>query len=119
VSHDRVFLDRIADTVRELDRGTMTEYQMSFTHYLLEREARRDRVEAQNEQITKRVAELQRFVDRFGAKNTKATQAQSKRKMIERLAAQRTVLPRKPKSIRFSFPAPPHSGRTLVRMREA
>ncbi len=119
VSHDRVFLDRIADTVRELDRGTMTEYQMSFTHYLLEREARRDRVEAQNEQITKRVAELQRFVDRFGAKNTKATQAQSKRKMIERLAAQRTVLPRKPKSIRFSFPAPPHSGRTLVRLREA
>ena len=119
VSHDRVFLDRIADTVRELDRGTMTEYQMSFTHYLLEREARRDRVEAQNEQITKRVAELQRFVDRFGAKNTKATQAQSKRKMIERLAAQRTVLPRKPKSIRFSFPAPPHSGRTLVRVREA
>ncbi len=119
VSHDRVFLDRIADTVRELDRGTMTEYQMSFTHYLLEREARRDRVEAANEQITKRVAELQRFVDRFGAKNTKATQAQSKRKMIERLAAQRTVLPRKPRSIRFSFPAPPHSGRTLVRVREA
>ena len=113
VSHDRVFLDRIADTVRELDRGTMTEYAMSFTHYLLEREARRDRVEAQNEQITKRVAELQRFVERFGAKNTKATQAQSKRKMIERLAAQRIVLPRKPKSIRFSFPAPPHSGRTL------
>jgi ATP-binding cassette subfamily F protein 3 len=119
VSHDRVFLDRIADTVRELDRGTMTEYQMSFTHYLLEREARRDRIEAQNEQITKRVAELQRFVERFGAKNTKATQAQSKRKMIERLAAQRTVLPRKPKSIRFSFPAPPHSGRTLVRIRGA
>jgi len=119
VSHDRVFLDRIADTVRELDRGELTEYAMSFTRYLEEREARRDRVEAQNVQIEKRMVELQRFVDRFGAKNTKAAQAQSKRKMIERLAAQRTVLPRKPKSIRFSFPAPPHSGRTLVRIREA
>jgi ATP-binding cassette subfamily F protein 3 len=119
VSHDRVFLDRVADTVRELDHGRLTEFAMSFTAYLEEREARRDRVEAQNVQLDKRMAELQRFVDRFGAKNTKAAQAQSKRKMIERLAAQRVVLPRKPKSIRFSFPAPPHSGRNLVRIREA
>ena len=119
VSHDRVFLDRIADTVRELDHGELTEFAMSFTGYLEEREARRDRMAAQNVQLDKKMADLQRFVDRFGAKNTKAAQAQSKRKQIERLAAQRIVLPRKPKSIRFSFPAPPHSGRNLVRIREA
>jgi ATP-binding cassette subfamily F protein 3 len=119
VSHDRVFLDRVADTVRELDHGELTEFAMSFTGYLEEREARRDRMAAQNVQLDKKMADLQRFVDRFGAKNTKAAQAQSKRKQIERLAAQRIVLPRKPKSIRFSFPAPPHSGRNLVRIREA
>src|SRR5688572_30837785 len=119
VSHDRVFLDRIADTVRELDHGELTEFAMSFTGYLEEREARRDRMAAQNVQLDKKMADLQRFVDRFGAKNTKAAQAQSKRKQIERLAAQRIVLPRRPKSIRFAFPAPPHSGRNLVRIREA
>jgi ATP-binding cassette subfamily F protein 3 len=119
VSHDRVFLDRVADTVRELDHGEMTEFATSFTGYLEEREARRDRAQAQNLQLDKKMADLQRFVDRFGAKNTKAAQAQSKRKQIERLAAQRIVLPRKPKSIRFSFPAPPHAGRNLVRIREA
>jgi ATP-binding cassette subfamily F protein 3 len=119
VSHDRVFLDRIADTVRELDHGELSEFVMSFTGYLEERETRRERLAAQNVQLDKKMADLQRFVDRFGAKNTKAAQAQSKRKQIERLAAQRVILPRKPKSIRFSFPAPPHSGRTLVRIREA
>jgi ATP-binding cassette subfamily F protein 3 len=119
VSHDRVFLDRVADTVRELDRGELSEYAMSFTDYLEEREARRERLAATNEQIDAKVAQLSRFVERFGAKNTKAAQAQSKRKQIARLQSQRLVLPRKPRSIRFTFPPPPHSGRNLVRVREA
>ncbi len=119
VSHDRVFLDRVADTVRELDRGELAEYAMSFTEYLEEREARRERLMSSNEQIDSKVAQLQKFVDRFGAKNTKASQAQSKRKQIARLEKQRVVLPRRPRSIRFTFPPPPHSGRTLIRVREA
>ena len=118
VSHDRVFLDRVASTVRELDRGELTEFATSFTGYLEERENRRERAEAANEQLDKKVAQLTRFVERFGAKNTMASRAQSKRKQIERLEKQRIVLPRKPRSIRFSFPSPPHSGRTLVRVRD-
>ena len=119
VSHDRVFLDRVASEVRELDAARLHDYPMSFTRYLEERERRREQVEAQNAQVERRIAELSRFVERFGAKNTKASQAQSKRKMIARLQAQRVVLPRRPKSIRFSFPDPPHTGRTLVRLRDA
>ena len=119
VSHDRVFLDRVATTVNELDRGQMTEFATSFTGYLEERGARRERAEAANEQLDKKVAQLSRFVERFGAKNTMASRAQSKRKMIDKLKKQHIVLPRKARSIRFSFPAPPHSGRTLVRLREA
>jgi ATP-binding cassette subfamily F protein 3 len=119
VSHDRVFLDRVADEVHELEAGRLTTYAMTFTRYLEERERRRERVEAQNEQVEKRIAQLARFVERFGAKNTKASQAQSKRKQIERLKAQRVVLPRRPRSIRFQFPPPPHAGRMLVRLREA
>ncbi|MBI5711193.1 MAG: ABC-F family ATP-binding cassette domain-containing protein [Candidatus Eisenbacteria bacterium] len=117
VSHDRVFLDRVASEVRELDAGKLTGFATTFTGYLEERELRRERVEAQNEQLEKRIASLSRFVERFGAKNTKASQAQSKRKLIERLRAQRVVLPRRPKSIRFQFPEPPHAGRALVRLR--
>ena len=118
VSHDRVFLDRVATEVRELDRGEMTAYAMRFSLYLEEKEIRREQMQAQNAQLGSRIQELQRFVERFGAKNTKAAQAQSKRKMIERLKEQRIVIPHRPKSVRFAFPAPPHSGRSLVRLRD-
>ncbi len=119
VSHDRVFLDRVADEVRELEAGHLTVFATNFTGYLEERGLRRERIEAQNEQVEKKIAQLSRFVERFGAKNTKASQAQSKRKQIERLRTQRVVLPRRPRGIRFQFPAPPHCGRTLVRLRGA
>jgi ATP-binding cassette subfamily F protein 3 len=118
VSHDRVFLDRIADEIRELDRGDLNEFVMSFTEYLEERERRRDALEAKNEQLEQKIAQLNRFVERFGAKNTKATQAASKMKQIDRLKRQRVVLPRKAKRIHFSFPAPPHVGRTLVHLKD-
>ncbi|HEY2953895.1 MAG TPA: ABC-F family ATP-binding cassette domain-containing protein [Candidatus Eisenbacteria bacterium] len=119
VSHDRVFLDRVADEVRELDHGALATYAMTFTGYLEERDLRRERIEAQNAQVERRIAELSRFVERFGAKNTKASQAQSKRKMIARLETQRVILPHRPQRIRFRFPDPPHAGRTLVRLRDA
>ena len=118
VSHDRVFLDRVTNEVRELDQGVLSEYATSFTGYLEERETRRDRLEAQNVQVDKKIAQLSRFAERFGAKASKATQAQSKRKQIERLKAQRIVLPRRPRGIRFVFPAPPHVGRSVVRLRD-
>jgi len=116
VSHDRVFLDRVATEVRELDQAELHDYPMSFTAYLEEREARRERIEAQNVQIEKKVAQLARFAERFGAKASKAAQAQSKRRQIERLKAQRVVLPRRPRGIRFHFPSPPHVGRAVARL---
>ena len=119
VSHDRVFLDRVADEIMELDRATLTEYPMSFTRYLEEREVRRERAEEQNVQLDKKIAQLSRFAERFGAKASKAAQAQSKRKQAERLRAQRIVLPRRPRGIRFQFPAPPHVGKSLLRLNDA
>ncbi len=117
VSHDRVFLDRVCTEVRELDHATLTPYPMSFTPYLAEKELRREQMAAMNAQLQSKIDQLQRFVERFGAKNTKATQAQSKRKQIERLQEQRIVIPSPPRGLRFQFPDPPHSGRTLVRLR--
>jgi len=118
VSHDRVFLDRVANEVRELDHGKLTPYSMRFSLYLEEKELRRDQAAAANAQLDAKIAQLQRFVERFGAKNTKASQAQSKRKQIERLKSQHQVIPRRARGIRFSFPDPPHAGRTLVRLRD-
>jgi len=118
VSHDRVFLDRVATEVRELDDGQLTPYSMRFSLFLEEKELRREQAAAANAQLDSKIAQLQRFVERFGAKNTKASAAQSKRKQIERLKSQRVVIPRSARSLRFSFPAPPHAGRTLLRLRD-
>ncbi len=118
VSHDRVFLDRVATEVQELDRGTITPYSMRFTQYLEEKEARREQAEAANAQLEAKIAQLNRFVERFGAKNTKASQAASKKKQIERLKEERVVIPRKAQHIRFAFPPPPNAGRLLVRLRD-
>ncbi|HEX7879044.1 MAG TPA: ABC-F family ATP-binding cassette domain-containing protein [Candidatus Eisenbacteria bacterium] len=114
ISHDRVFLDRVADGVMELEHASLTPYPMGFSQYLVAREETRERMAAENEQLDKKIAQLSRFVERFGAKNTKATQAQSKRKMIERLASERKIIPRRSKSISFSFPPPPHAGKLLL-----
>jgi len=119
VSHDRVFLDRVTTEIRELDHEQLTDYAMTFTEYLEEREARRERIEAQNVQLDKKIAQLERFAERFGAKASKAAQAQSKRKQAERLKSRRVVLPRKPRHIRFQFPPPPHVGRVMVQLKEA
>jgi len=119
VSHDRVFLDRVATEVRELEHGRLTTYSMRFSLYLEEKELRREQAAATNAQLESKIAQLQRFVERFGAKNTKASQAQSKRKQIERLKAMHVVIPRRARTLRFTFPPPPHAGRTLLRLKDA
>jgi ATP-binding cassette subfamily F protein 3 len=119
VSHDRVFLDRVATEVRELENGRLTDYPVGFTRYLEEKELRREQAESANAQLDAKIAQLSRFVERFGAKNTKASQAASKKKQIERLKSERVVIQRRAQHIRFQFPVPPHSGRTLVRLRDA
>jgi len=119
VSHDRVFLDRVTTEVRDLQGGRLEYYAMNFTAYLEEREKRREQLEAHNQQLDRKIAQLSRFVERFGAKNTKAAQAQSKRKQIARLEVERQVIPRRARSIRFQFPPPPHAGKTLLRLSRA
>ena len=119
VSHDRVFLDRVATETRELDAGRLTAYTMKFTAYLEEKELRREQMAATNAQLDAKIAQLNRFVERFGAKNTKASAAASKKKQIERLKSERVVIPRKSQKIRFAFPDPPNAGRMLVRLKDA
>jgi ATP-binding cassette subfamily F protein 3 len=118
VSHDRIFLDRVVTEVRELEATQLHDYPAPFTRYLEEKEARREQTEARNAQLDQKISQLSRFVERFGAKNTKAAQAQSKRKQIERLRREKVILPRRSKGIHFHFPTPPHAGRTLLKLHD-
>ena len=85
VSHDREFLKRTCDCTLEVDQGGLTMYPGTVDEFLLFKEEQREQAEAFNRNVEIKQKQLQRFVDRFKAKASKATQARSKLKQLQRL----------------------------------
>jgi len=85
VSHDRWVLDRVVDHVVEVRRGKLHSFKGNLTAWLKERAARRVHQEAAYARQQSDIAKLERFVERFGAKATKAAQARSKQKQLDRM----------------------------------
>jgi ATP-binding cassette, subfamily F, member 3 len=112
VSHDRYFLNRMVTSIAELGPGGLTLYHGDYETYLIEREARRELQEARARNQAKRVAEIERFVERFRYQATKARQVQSRIKMLERM--ERVTVDTAPRRMRFGFPSPPRTGRLVV-----
>ncbi|HYZ34302.1 MAG TPA: ABC-F family ATP-binding cassette domain-containing protein [Crenalkalicoccus sp.] len=105
VSHDRGLLERCVDGIAHLDRGKITLYPGSFADFVRVRAERQAQLAAQNERVVAERARIQAFVDRFRAKATKARQAQSRLKALERLPPIEAVVEDAP--TRFAFPEPP------------
>jgi ATP-binding cassette, subfamily F, member 3 len=114
VSHDRYFLNRMVTAVAELSGGTVCLYPGDYDHFLIEREARQALLEAQQRNQAKRVAEIERFIERFRYKATKARQVQSRIKMLEKVEAIEVGPPSR--RVHFKFPQPPRSGRLVARL---
>jgi len=112
VSHDRYFLNRMVTSVAELSAGGLTIYPGDYDGYLVEREARQELIEARARNQAKRIAEIERFVERFRYQATKARQVQSRVKMLERI--DRVRVGPAGREVRFAFPAPPRTGRIAV-----
>ncbi len=118
VSHDRDFIDAVADRVVELAEGTALEYVGGFAEFVVQREERLQRIEAAAARQARQVAKVEQFVDRFRYKATKARQVQSRIKTLEKL--EKIVVPtRKELVARFSFPDPPRSSRTVAEFHDA
>jgi ATP-binding cassette, subfamily F, member 3 len=114
VSHDRYFLNRMVTSIAEMADGTVTLYMGDYDHYLVEREARHALLEARQRNQAKRVAEIERFIDRFRFQATKARQVQSRVKMLEKI--ERIEVGAEARRIHFAFPQPPRTGRTVARL---
>ncbi|MDO9710467.1 ABC-F family ATP-binding cassette domain-containing protein [Paracraurococcus lichenis] len=104
VSHDRGMLDRCVDAIAHLDRGKITFYPGGFENFVRVRAERQAQQVAQNEKLTAERARIQAFVDRFRAKATKARQAQSRLKALERMPPIEAVV--EDTVTRFAFPEP-------------
>ncbi len=114
VSHDRYFLNRMVTAIADLAAGAVTVYPGDYDHFLVEREARHALLEARQRNQAKRVAEIERFIERFRYQATKARQVQSRIKMLEKL--ERVEVEGAARHIHFRFPQPPRTGRLVVRL---
>ena len=85
ISHDRYFLNRMVNQIADIEFNKLTLYNYPFDRYLVEKEARKERLESQATRQQKEIAKQERFIERFGAKNTKATAAKSKMKALEKI----------------------------------
>ena len=115
VSHDRYFLDRMTTATADLVRGQIDSYAGNYSFYLEARQERRAHWQARYDNQQKEIADAERFIARFRAKATKAKQAQSRIKMLEKLE-RIPAPPPESSTIRFRFPDPPASGRQVVEL---
>ena len=116
ISHDRYLLSTLTNITVEVDAGTATRYEGDLNYYLTEREVRYEHLKAAKENQDHHREQLQRFVDRFRAQATKAAQAQSRQKLIDKLDEERIVLPKRyTNSGRLRLAEPPPSGVEMFR----
>jgi len=112
VSHDRYFLNRMVTTIADLTPEGLVVYPGDYDDFLVEREARRALLEARARNQAKRIAEVERFIERFRYQATKARQVQSRVKMLARV--ERLELPGARRQVHFAFPEPPRTGRRVA-----
>ena len=113
ISHDRQFMDEIIETVYEISASRLHSYSGNYTAYLEERDARYERQNAAYKNQQKEISSLREFYDRFRQVASKASQAMSKLKQIERMdQLEKPLPPRKP--FRFQIPQPPRGGQRAV-----
>jgi ATP-binding cassette, subfamily F, member 3 len=85
VSHDRYFLDAVAGSILELEDGRLTRYPGNYSKYVAEKRAREEQLARKAKVNAERRAQLERFVEKNRAKASKASQAKSKQKLLDRM----------------------------------
>ena len=113
ISHDREFMDQVVENVYEIAEQKLTAYSGNYSAFLKQREANYEQQAAAYKNQQKEIASLREFYDRFRSVASKASQAMSKLKQIERLELiEKPVPPRKP--FRFQIPQPPRGGQRAI-----
>ncbi len=112
VSHDRAFLDELCQKTFELSQGRLTSYAGNYSYFEKESRLRKEQLEKAYKSQQREIQKTQRFIDRFRAKNTKATQVQSRIKALDKIEL--IEIEQDESSIAFEFPTPPRSGQKII-----
>ncbi|MDH3293187.1 MAG: ABC-F family ATP-binding cassette domain-containing protein [Acidimicrobiia bacterium] len=118
VSHDRDFIDAVAERVIEVAWGSALEYVGGFAEFVVAREERLASLQAAANRQAREIERVERFIERFRYKATKARQVQSRIKTLEKL--ERIEVPKdEDLKVAFGFPEPPRSSRVVVEIENA
>jgi len=115
VSHDRFFLDKLAHEIGELYRGKLTHYAGNYRFFEKKKKEIQEQIIKKWQEQKEERERLQRFIDRFRYKNTKASQVQSRIKQLEKLEI--IELPEDQKTIRFQIKADTKSYKEVIRIK--
>ncbi|HSY43149.1 MAG TPA: ATP-binding cassette domain-containing protein [Candidatus Acidoferrum sp.] len=113
ISHDREFLNRLVGSIVEIRQSKLLRYRGNYDEYLEQRAAHEEQMLAAYKNQQREIGQLMDFVNRFRAKASKAAQAQSKLKQVERM--DRIEAPTSDdRKVSFSFPQPQRSGQKVI-----
>ena len=112
VSHDRDFLNRQINRVISLEPEGMSIYSGNYDFYIKTREEKKKALESKARNQEQKIKEAQRFIVRFRSKASKARQAQSKIKLLEKMSL--VEMQRDEKKVHFTFPEVKRSGRSVI-----
>lgn len=112
ISHDRWFLNEICTHIAELTQSGVGLFTGNFEDYLVEAEHQQALLERQRKNQSKKTADLERFIDRFRYKASKAKQVQSRVKILEKM--QTVEESKEVQSIHFHLVDPPKCGRIVM-----
>ena len=107
-SHDREFMNRIVTKIIEIDGGTLTSYSGDYTFYEKQRALKEKQQEAQFERQQAMLAKELKFIERFKARASHASQVQSRVKKLDKI--ERFEPPKRRQVVTFDFPPAPRSG---------
>jgi ATP-binding cassette subfamily F protein 3 len=115
ISHDREFLNQLVGSIIEIRQSKLIRYRGNYEDYLIQREAAEEQLLAAYKNQQREIGRMMEFVNRFRAKNTKASQAQSKLKQIDRM--EKVEAPTSDdRKIDFNFPQPQRSGIKVIKL---
>ena len=113
ISHDRVFLNALCDSILEIAHSKVTRYRGNYDDYLREKAAREEQLLAAYENQQREIAKMKDWADRFKAKANFASRAQDKLKMIDRMEKIDAPVADE-KKVKFRFPQPKRSGQRVI-----
>jgi ATP-binding cassette subfamily F protein 3 len=114
VSHDRFFIDRLAQEIYELDRGKLEHYPGNYYFYEQKKLEKEEQLRKLHEEVRAERERQQRFIDRFRYKATKAAQVQSRVKRLEKL--EEIELPPAQQRFNFKLTVNIHSYKDVVKI---